>query len=109
MAKLRPPIRILYHVTHRANLASILKDGLRPDRSRSRYWRTWLVRRAGVRYIAAHVAATHHWALGDMRVFKVSVCPWLLSPGRNGVYTTSYPIPPKYLLSAGPADSFRAS
>jgi len=63
----------LWHVTHKDNVASILKDGLLPEKSMSSIKRVWLVRWWGLALIILHITLLKHVPAWQLVVFKVRV------------------------------------
>lgn len=63
----------LWHVTHKDNISSILKDGLLPEKSTSSIKRVWLVRWCGLALIILHVSLLKHIPAWQLVVFKVRV------------------------------------
>ncbi len=62
----------LFHVTHKTNMASILRRGLQLGYNRGRIRGVWLCPKVSP-HLLAHLARQHGWKVADLRVVKVDV------------------------------------
>jgi hypothetical protein len=60
-----------YHWTHRANLASIARDGLDPAHSRGRLKVVWSCEAGRVLWAVGHVSAHHECSPDDMVLLRI--------------------------------------
>ena len=104
---------MIYHATHKKNLASIVAGGLDPSYATGKLRAAWLHHEMMCSWAVKHVAARHGWAEADIILIPVVVIPYGLRQGsKDGVYYTQEVIPveclgrPKRLLLT---DAFPAS
>ena len=62
---------ILYHVTHRRNVPSILARGLLPSKSSGKLKAVWCVEGPLLAWATAHVSKRHGWPLCCLRVIRI--------------------------------------
>lgn len=63
---------ILYHVTHKKNIKSIMKSGLLPEKSRGKIRAVWLSLDPSC-VLVEHIAKSHKWQFRDMRILGVEI------------------------------------
>lgn len=86
--------RTLYHVTHRSNLASILRQGLRPTRAKTKWSTIWLCSEEAIADIIQHMAQRHRWTTTALIVFRVQIDTNHLRRNRAiGIYHYPHEIP----------------
>lgn len=79
----------VYHVTRKANKASILKRGIDPVHSTGRQMLSWFVSFDKMQWAILHVMRRHFVHLEDVIVFQVEVPDgWVRKTGRYGVFNT---------------------
>lgn len=79
--------RVLYHITHRRNLDRILREGLQPQRARTKWSTVWLCAEERIADILQHMAERHHWPTSSLIVVRVNVSGRHLKRNRApGVY-----------------------
>lgn len=92
---------VLYHVTPKENLASILQRGVLPQMSRGKDKVSWFVDRARLTWSCAHVSARHSVAVDSLIVLSVVATPDMLQKTAwEGVYRTRYTLKPESGQSA---------
>lgn len=64
---------ILYHTTHKRNLASILKHGLDPARSQGKRRAVWIHVREMTHWALSHCCLRHKWNIFALVRIKVRV------------------------------------
>lgn len=62
-----------YHWTHRSNLRSIARDGLRTDLAESKRRVVWMCESGRVLWAASHVAHSHQHGADDLVLLRVRV------------------------------------
>lgn len=65
--------RVMFHATHRDNIASIFNIGLSPEFSKGRRKAIWFVPKQGVQSGILHAASRHHWQVDEMVIITVLV------------------------------------
>lgn len=81
------PETVMYHVTHRAKVPAIERNGLNPMKARGRRKCVWVCSLVKLAWAAKHIADNHKWRAGDLVILRVCVrCEELKFSGRRGVY-----------------------
>jgi hypothetical protein len=93
---------LFYHYTHKDNLPSIQRDGLRVDKARS-VKRVWLCNAPKRAWALRHVADSHGWRLLDMVCVAVDVPRSWCARWRWGVYLCNRDIGPGRVRRVKPA------
>lgn len=65
--------RVMFHVTHQDNVASIFNIGLSPEFSQGRRKAIWFVPKVAIQSGILHVAARHHWPIETLQVVTILV------------------------------------
>src|SRR5690348_2738092 len=65
--------RVMFHATHRDNIASIFNLGLSPEFSQGKRKAIWFVPKNGIQSGILHAASRHHWQVDEMVVMAVLV------------------------------------
>jgi hypothetical protein len=86
---------ILHHVTFRANVAPILKNGLLTAKSQGKLRAVWLCSAAKVLWGIAHVCQRHQRRLESAVVLEVSVPRSWLRRSKKGLWYCPQDIPPE--------------
>lgn len=63
---------ILYHVTHRSNVANIKRRGLQRGYCRGKLRAIWLTTDPS-KILLEHIAAHHGWRVNDLRIVAVRI------------------------------------
>jgi len=101
--------RRFYHVTHEVNVASIIENGLDPDRSRGKIKAVWLADSKRLIWAISHVALKQFCVPSRLWVCLVHVDPRELQRFRwDGIYLLKRTIeiyevyPAEEILNRGP-------
>lgn len=84
---------ILYHITHRARLRSIMRHGLRCQYSQGRVACVWLAARGQRDWALRHVGIDRGYRLADIVCLRVSVPAASVRRRRPGIYTSRRDVP----------------
>lgn len=85
---------MLYHVTHRGNLRSIMEKGLLTSYAQSKAKRVWLLEYEKLLWAEGHVCLRHKCSPSDLVALRVSearIKP--KSSGREGLYYVDEDVP----------------
>ena len=66
-------LRSLYHWTHRDNVPSIMREGLRPDLATGSMKAVWMVPALYRSHAAFWCCARHGWHVSDLVLLKIDV------------------------------------
>lgn len=88
-------MRLMYHVTHRRNRASIWIHGVHPGFTQGRQQITWWATGAALAWAKNHVCERHGWSPDDLAVFVISLPLAVFTRTRwQGVYTIAETLRP---------------
>jgi hypothetical protein len=77
--------RVMFHATHRDNIASIFNIGLSPEFSQGKRKAIWFVPKNGIQSGILHAASRHHWQVDEMVVITVLVESEVIRYSGNGM------------------------
>jgi len=86
---------ILFHVTPKKNLNSILDSGILPSMSQGKREVSWFATAPTLNWALAHISAKRNMPVSELIVFRVVVDKQFLTNTRwKGVYQSRFPVYP---------------
>jgi len=68
-----PFTRVMYHATHKDNVANIFDVGLSPEFSKGKRQAIWFVPKSGIQSGILHAANRHNWRIDEIELIVVLV------------------------------------